>query len=209
METANSKLAEALEQEENTEVIEQFQTTLDESELIEDTIGKISQLKIIKEEIDKRCKDLEGSENHDLVQRVTRLQEQMDWLQSVQPPTSLSTIWTHSTDEAPIKPPQLDISVFNGEVLMWQEFWDTFEATIHKGRYSSVDKMNYLKSKLTGEVLDAISGYQLSNYNYKVVVDVLQKRFGNPQSIIDVHYRSLSHLQIILQNLGWHRVPPM
>ena len=92
---------------------------------------------------------------------------------------------------------------------MWQEFWDTFEATIQKGRYSSVDKMNYLKSKLTGEVLDAISGYQLSNYNYKVVVDVLQKRFGNPQSIIDVHYRSLSHLQIILQNLGWHRVPPM
>ena len=80
------------------EVVEQFQTTLDESELIEDTIGKISQLKIIKEEIDKRCKDLEGSENHDLVQRVTQLQEQMDRLQSVQPPTSLSTIWTHSPD---------------------------------------------------------------------------------------------------------------
>ena len=150
----------------------------------------------MKEEIEKRRKDLEGLENQDLVQRVTRVQEQMDRLQSVQPPTSLSTIWTHSTGEAPIKAPQLDIPVFNGEVLKWQEFWDTFEATIHKGRYSSVDKMNYLKSKLTGEALDAISGYQLSNDNYKVVVDVLQKRFGNPQSIIDAHYRSLSHLPV-------------
>ena len=36
LETANDKLTEALEQEENTEAVEQFQTTLDEeSELIE------------------------------------------------------------------------------------------------------------------------------------------------------------------------------
>ena len=55
LEIANDKLAEALEQEENTEALEQFQTTLDEeSELIEDTIGKIAQLKIMKEEIEKR-----------------------------------------------------------------------------------------------------------------------------------------------------------
>ena len=45
-------------------------------------------------------------------------------------------------------------------------------------------------------MLDTISGYQLSNDNYKVVVDVLQKRFGNPQSIIDAHYCSLSHLLV-------------
>ena len=190
LKTANDKFAEALEQEENMEAVEQFQTTLDEeSKLNKDTIGKISQLKILKEEIEKKCKDLEGSENQGLVQRVTQVQEQMDQLQSVQPLTSLSTIWTHSTDEVPIKPPQLDIPVFNGEVLRWQEFWDTFEATIHKGRYLSVDKMNYLKPKLTGEALDAISGYQLSNDNYKVVVDVLQKRFS-------IH--SLSSMPIIV-----------
>ena len=106
LETANGKLAEALEQEENMEAVEQSQTTLDEeSKLIEDTVGKISQLKIMKEEIEKRRKGLEGSENQDLVQRVTRVQEQMDRLQSVQPPTNLSTIWTHSTDEAPLSHP--------------------------------------------------------------------------------------------------------
>ena len=54
--------------------------------------------------------------------------------------------------------------------------------------------MNYLRSRLTGEALDAISGYQLSNDNYNIVVDVLKRRFGNPQLIIDAHYCNLSHL---------------
>lgn len=51
-----------------------------------------------------------------------------------------------------------------------------------------------MKPKLKGEALTAISGYQLSNSNYKVVVEVLKQRFGNTKLIIDAHYRSLSHL---------------
>ena len=62
--------------------------------------------------------------------------------------------------------------------------------------------MNYLKSKLTKEALDAISGYQLSNSNYEVVVDVLKKRFGNAQLIIDGHYRSLAHLPAATNQSG-------
>ena len=57
-----------------------------------------------------------------------------------------------------------------------------------------MDKFNYLKSKLRLEALEAIAGYQLSNDNYKVVVDALKKRFGRLQLIINTHYRSLSHL---------------
>ena len=50
--------------------------------------------------------------------------------------------------------------------------------------------------------MDAISGYQLSNSNYKVVVDVLKQRFGNPQFIIDAHYRTLSHLPAATNQSG-------
>ena len=63
--------------------------------------------------------------------------------------------------------------------MKWREFWDQFEASVDKTSYSSVDKLNYLKSKLKGETLTAISGYQLSSSNYSVVVDVLKQRFGN------------------------------
>ena len=167
LETANDKLAEAYEQAGETEAAEQFQTTLDEqSELIDDTITKISRLKLLKEELEKRHRESERSPNQSLVQRVTEVQEQINHLQSTQSATSLAGIWSQHTTEGSIKPPQLDIPVFNGNVLKWQEFWDAFEATIDKGKYSSVDKMNYLKSKLTKEALDAISGYQLSNSNY-------------------------------------------
>ena len=204
LETANDKLAEAYDQAEDTDAAEQFQTTLDEdSELIDNTITNISQLKLLKEESERKRKELENSPTTtSLVERVTQVQEQINRLQSTQSTTSLAGIWSLPTAEGPIKPPQLEIPMFNGDVLKWQEFWDVFEATIDKGKYSSVDKMNYLKSKLTNEALDAISGYQLSNSNYKVVVDVLKQRFGNPQLIIDAHYRTLSHLPAATNQSG-------
>ena len=58
----------------------------------------------------------------------------------------------------------------------------------------NIDKFNCLKSKLSGDALQAISGYQLSNENYPVLVDVLKHRFGNKQLIIDTHYHNWSHL---------------
>jgi len=86
LEAANDKLVDALEQAEDDEVMQQFQTTLDEeSELIDDTITKMSQLKVMKEEIEKKRKDLEGLQDRDLEHRVTRVQEQVDRLQSTQP----------------------------------------------------------------------------------------------------------------------------
>ena len=161
LETANDKLAEAYEQAEDTDAAEQFQTTLDEdSELIENTITNISQLKLLKDESERKCRELENSPTTTgLVERVTQVQEQTNRLQSTQSITSLAGIWSPPTPEGPIKPPQLEIPMFNGDVLKWQEFWDAFEATIDKGKYSSVDKTNYLKSKLTNEALDAISGH--------------------------------------------------
>lgn len=80
--------------------------------------------------------------------------------------------------------------VCKDDILRWQEFWDAFKASIHQASYVSVDRLNYLKSKLKGEALEAISGYQLSNEHYVVVVEV----FGNQQLIIDAHYRNLSQI---------------
>lgn len=84
---------------------------------------------------------------------------------------------------------------FAGDVLKWKEFWDMFNAAVHSNeKYVNIDKFNCLKSKLSGEALQAISGYQLSNENYPIVVDVLKGRFGNKQLIVDAHYHNLSHL---------------
>ena len=125
LETANEKLIEALEQSEDSEATEQFQKTLDEkSEMIDDVISKISHLKVMKEETERKRKQLEGSQAP--VQGVTESAERS------QPPSTLASIWLHPPAETPIKPPQLDIPTYGGDILRWHKFWDLFEATIHR-----------------------------------------------------------------------------
>ena len=116
---------------------------------------------------------MNGDPSESIETRVTEMQEQVRQIHTQQ------TTGTSLQSFGPLKPPQLEIAPFNGDILKWQEFWDAFEASVHQANYAPVDKLNYLKSNLQGEALAAISGYQLSNENYAVVVDVLKKRFGN------------------------------
>ena len=91
LETANDKLVEALEQTEDTAASEQFQSTLDEeSEMIDDCISKISQLKVMKEGTEKRRKELESTQTLGLEQTVTQVQEQVDRLNSAHSTPTLS-----------------------------------------------------------------------------------------------------------------------
>ncbi|XP_052762257.1 uncharacterized protein LOC128204895 [Mya arenaria] len=59
---------------------------------------------------------------------------------------------------------------------------------------SNVEKFNYLKSKLIGAAKSAVAGLALSSANYNIAVDILRKRFGNPQEIVDQHYHKLVNL---------------
>ena len=136
---------------------EQFQLTLDEeSEVIDGVIDKLSQLKVLKTELECRRQEGESRPNESLETRIAEMQEQVRQIHTQQ---------TTGTSIGPLKPPQLEIVPFSGDILKWQEFWDAFEASVHQASYALVDKLNYLKSKLQGEALAAISGYQLSNEN--------------------------------------------
>ncbi len=58
--------------------------------------------------------------------------------------------------------------------------------------YPILKKMNYMRSKLTGEAKSAISGIALSNENYAVAISLLPERFGKAQEVIDLHYFPIS-----------------
>ena len=99
--------------------------------------------------------------------------------------------------------------------MKWKGFWDQFEAAVHKNtKLADVDKFNYLKAELEGDALAVISGLQLSSENYTVAVELLQKRFGKKERIIDAHYTELtslttsssnvSKLRLVLDNLERH-----
>ena len=75
-----------------------------------------------------------------------------------------------------MKLPKLELQKFHGNILKWQVFWDSFEASIHKNpNLLPVDKFNYLRAEL-GDARVVISGLELTNTNYEVAVNLLQAR---------------------------------
>ena len=93
------------------------------------------------------------------------------------------------------KLPDLELPVFKGQPLKWRGFWDQFEVAIDRNdSLSDINKFNYLKRFLTGEALSSISGLALTSDNYKEAVDILKKRYGNPQVLITAYMETLLKL---------------
>ena len=58
-----------------------------------------------------------------------------------------------------IKLPKLELQKIDGNILKWQEFWDSFEASIHRNpNLQPVDKFNNLRAELEGDASSVISG---------------------------------------------------
>ena len=62
-----------------------------------------------------------------------------------------------------VKLPKLKLKKFDGNTLKWQEFWDTFDSTIHQNEgLKRVDKLNYLRRQLVGSTNKTIPGRQIT-----------------------------------------------
>ena len=95
---------------------------------------------------------------------------------------------TSNSDTLKCKLPWLEIPVFDGDPLEWQDFWDQYNVSFHcNDRISDVDKFIYLKSLLSGKALALAKGFVLSADNYKEAVDLLKEEFGNTQVLISAH----------------------
>ena len=77
----------------------------------------------------------------------------------------------------------------------WPDFWDQFQTSTHfSSGLSDTDRLNYLKKHLCVSTAVCVSGLTLSSQNYKKVISILQKRFGNPQVLISAYMDSLLKL---------------
>jgi len=112
---------------------------------------------VLKEEVEKKRRELDTNHTQNLEQRLTQVQEQMSLLQSSQ--TRSEQYYLQPPLPGAVRPAQTDIPTYSGDVLKWNEFWDMFEASVHKDkRYADIDKFTYLKSKLSGDALEEIAG---------------------------------------------------
>ena len=79
LETANEKLADAYEAGGHAESAKQFESVLEEDgELIDNIIGKVSQLRALKEELERRRRELESSHVQGFERRLTQIQLQFN-----------------------------------------------------------------------------------------------------------------------------------
>ena len=85
LEVANDKLVDAYEQSEEVKAAEQFQTALnEETEFTDGILDRISQLKILRETVERKKGEADASRCQSVEQQLTRMQEQVEQLQMIQ-----------------------------------------------------------------------------------------------------------------------------
>lgn len=166
-----------------------------------------------KEQILKDCdKDVEEeADEDDLVQEIATAMEYMEAISlrktrlnralraEEEPGQSRQNANGTETANRPrvntVKLPKLVMQKFSGEICEWQGFWSQYETTIHETEHlSKTDKFSYLKSFLSGTAASAVAGLALSDANYDIAIDLLKKRFGRKDLVINAHMNKLLNM---------------
>ena len=102
---------------------------------------------------------------------------------------------SQTTNNAGIKLPTLSLPKFEGNLVEFHSFWDSFKAAVHDNNgLENITKFTYLKSFLRGPALAAISGLSLTSDNYSDAIDILEKRYGNTQALVSTYIDKLLSL---------------
>ena len=139
---------------------------------------------------------------------IVRIDEQLKISESQQKdkdgPTVSSAVSEDSVTSyggAKAKLPKLVIKKFYGEAHLWQELWDSFKFSIDDNKnLSTIDKFNYLKNLLESNAYSTIAGLSLTAANYSTALDLLHKRYGQKQIIVNSHIDSIPKMQPLHYN---------
>ena len=94
-------------------------------------------------------------------------------------PTVSNESFYSNTSQSHHKLPKLILPTFDGGILQWQTFWDSFESSVHNNaNLSPVQKFSYLKSELEWAAAMTIDGFLLTNGNYSKAVELLREHYG-------------------------------
>ncbi|XP_053378517.1 uncharacterized protein LOC123533242 [Mercenaria mercenaria] len=91
--------------------------------------------------------------------------------------------------------PKLTLTVFSGNIIEWQSFWDAYESTVHLNpNLSEVQKFNYLKNQLEGSAAQTIHGFALTNANYIQAINLLKERYRQKHKIVHTYMQTLLNI---------------
>ena len=126
------------EEESNSEDFAEFQSIFEQDcKFMDNVIDKVSQLKMLEEEVERKRRELDTNHIQNLEQCLTQVQEQMSFLQPSQIRSDQFCLQPTLTEV--VKTNQIDTPPYEEDILKWKEFWDMFEASVHKEkRYATI-----------------------------------------------------------------------
>ncbi|XP_065226556.1 uncharacterized protein LOC135849853 [Planococcus citri] len=84
---------------------------------------------------------------------------------------------------------------FSGVHKDWKNFWEMFETSVHLRRnMTNVRKFTHLKNCLEGAARVTIDGLDVTNELYPQAVEMLMKKFSNPEVLIASYYDELDSI---------------
>ena len=87
--------------------------------------------------------------------------------------------------------PKLKLTEFSGDPLEWPEWSGVFDVVVHQKQITDTEKMQYLKTSLTGQAKDAISGMGFSSQSYYHGWDILCEKYGRSDVIITAQFKKI------------------
>ena len=90
---------------------------------------------------------------------------------------------------------KLELPTFEGDIKLWQGFWEQFSVSIDNvADIPEVTKFTYLRSLLKGEPLKAVSGLSMCEKHYSIACAILKERYGRKETIIFAHIQELMNI---------------
>ena len=150
-------------------------------------------------DFDKEVEDTERIKD-DMFASMAKVDYALSHLFSA-PPTA-ATLPAVSTSRATTKLPKLSLQKFSGSLIGWSPFWDAYKAAMHdNSSLTNVEKFSYLQTLLEGKAKDTVAGLALTEANYSVAVDLLERRFGDKEKTIAAHMEKLMNLAPVISDL--------
>ena len=115
--------------------------------------------------------------------------------QATVPPMTTGQISGMTTTFKKVNLPKLQLPVFDGSILDWPTFFDSFKSAVHQDTsIDNIHKFQYLLAHVKGEAARVIQGLQITGSNYTEAINILKERYGQDHKIIAAYMKALWEL---------------
>jgi hypothetical protein len=120
--------------------------------------------------------------------------------------TSVRSVSNSNRDDSlNIQLPVYSLPTFSGCYKDWHSFSDQFKSVIHENdKLDSCKKFHYLRSCLKGEALKTVESLSVSNNNYQIAWDLLERRYANKRLVPQEHVYAILKFPVIAKASHTH-----